>query len=47
MAYPISDIAELVRYHLVLSEPDDTRADENLAQLVTELQSMATLVFPP
>jgi hypothetical protein len=33
MAYTITDIAELVRYHLVLSEPDDERADANLAQL--------------
>jgi hypothetical protein len=42
MAYTITDIAELVRYHLVLAEPDDTRADDNLAQLVNELRSMAT-----
>jgi hypothetical protein len=42
MAYTISDIAELVRYHLVLAEPNDQRADDNLAQLVSELQSMAS-----
>ena len=42
MAYTISDIAELVRYHLVLAEPDDTWADDNLAQLVSELQGIAT-----
>ena len=37
MAYTITDIAELVRYHLVLTEPDD-----NIVQLVSELQSMST-----
>ena len=42
MAYTSTDIAELVRYHLVLSAPDDKTADDNLAQLVSELQSMAT-----
>ena len=45
MAYTITDIAELVRYHLVLAEPDDTRADDNLAQLVSELQSMPPVPF--
>src|SRR5664280_1357181 len=38
MAYTITDIAELVRYHLVLSQPDDERADANLAQLVQQLR---------
>jgi hypothetical protein len=42
MTYIITDIAELVLYHLVLAEPDDTRADDNHAQLVSELQTMAT-----
>lgn len=42
MAYTSTDLAELVRYHLVLSAPDDETADDNLAQLVSELQSMAT-----
>jgi hypothetical protein len=39
MVYTITDIAELVRYHLVLAEPDDDRADANLAQL----EEMASL----
>ena len=34
MAYTITDIAELVRYHLVLFQPADEWADVNLAQLV-------------
>jgi hypothetical protein len=42
LAYTVTDLAELVRYHLVLVEPDDIRADDNLVQLVSELQSMAT-----
>src|ERR1017187_1931313 len=42
MAYTSTDIAELVRSPLVLSAPDDKTADHNLAQLVSELQSMAT-----
>lgn len=33
MAYTVTDLAELVRYHLVLVEPDDIRADDNLVQL--------------
>ncbi|MHB8245503.1 MAG: hypothetical protein ACYDGN_09145 [Acidimicrobiales bacterium] len=42
MAYDITDCAELVRHHLVLSAPDDDTAHANLVQLVNELQSMAT-----
>jgi hypothetical protein len=42
MAYTIQEIAELVQYHLVLAEPDDSRADDNLARLVTEVRDMAT-----
>ena len=44
MAYTISDIAELAWYHLVLAESDDVRAEDNLAQLVNELQGMATRI---
>jgi hypothetical protein len=44
MAYTISDIAELAWYHLVLAESDDVRAEDNLAQLVHELQGMATRI---
>jgi hypothetical protein len=32
IAYTITYIAELVRYHLVLAGPDDDWADANLAQ---------------
>jgi len=42
MAYTISEIAEIVEYHLVVSAPNDTTADANLAQLVGKLQDMAT-----
>ena len=42
MAYTVTDLAELVRFHLVLAEPDDEGADANLAQLVSELQTMSS-----
>ena len=42
MSYTVTDLAELIRYHLVLSVEDDESADANLAQLVSELQAMAT-----
>jgi hypothetical protein len=41
MAYTITDITELIRYHLVLGEFDDASAD-NLAQLARAIQSLAT-----
>jgi len=41
MTYSVTDIAELVRYHLVLSEVDDDRASENLRRLSTEIRQMA------
>lgn len=41
MAYKITDIAELVRYHFVLSESDDERADANIISLVQQLDQMA------
>ena len=34
MAYTITDIAEMVEYHLVASAPDDDVAHANLVQLV-------------
>ena len=34
MAYTITDLAELLQYHLVVSAPDDDSAHANLAQLV-------------
>jgi hypothetical protein len=42
MAYTITDISVLVHYHLVLSEPDNERADANLAQLVQQLGQMVS-----
>jgi hypothetical protein len=40
MAYTITDIAELVEYHLVVSVPDDV-AHANLVQLVHQLELLA------
>lgn len=42
MPYTVTDLAELVRHHLVLSVEDDETADANLSQLVRELHSIAT-----
>lgn len=42
MLYTVTDITELIRHHLVLSVPDDETADANLAQLVSEIQRLAT-----
>ena len=42
MTYTITDIAELIRHHLVLSVDDDETADTNLRQLVSEIAGMAT-----
>jgi len=41
MAYTITDLAELVEYHLVASAPDDDAAHANLVQLVHCLEGMA------
>ncbi len=41
MTYSVTDIAELIRHHLVLSEPDEARATENLRRLVTDIEGMA------
>jgi hypothetical protein len=41
MAYTITDIAELVEYHLVVSAPDDAAAHANLVQLVVHLERLA------
>ncbi len=41
MAYTITDIAELVEYHLVASAPDDGDAHSNLVQLVHHLELLA------
>lgn len=42
MAYDVTDITELIRYHLVLAEPTGERADDNLIRLVDEIERMAT-----
>ena len=41
MAYTITDLAELVEYHLVASAPDDDAAQSNLVQLVQKLELLA------
>ncbi len=41
MAYTITDIAELVEYHLVASAPNDDAAHSNLVQLVQQLEVLA------
>lgn len=42
MAHTVTDIAELIEYHLVASAPDNQTADDNLAQLVSEVQHLST-----
>ncbi len=42
MAYDATDIIELIRYHLVLAEPSDERADDNPIRVVGEIERMAT-----
>ena len=42
MAYTVADITEMIHYHFVLSESDDTSADRNLAQLARAVQALAT-----
>ncbi|MDA8311630.1 MAG: hypothetical protein M0Z46_13675 [Actinomycetota bacterium] len=41
MTYTVTDIAELVEYHLVASAPDDDAAHANLIQLVQKLELLA------
>ncbi len=41
MTYTVTDIAELVEYHLVASAPDDDAAHANLVQLVQKLELLA------
>lgn len=38
----VTDILELIQYHLVASAPDDERAENNLEQLVVEI----ALIWP-
>ena len=46
MPYTITDITELVHYHLVLSVDSDADADSNLAQLIGEIEQMITSPRP-
>ena len=41
MTYTVTDIADLVEYHLVASAPDDDAAHANLVQLVQMLELVA------
>lgn len=42
MAYTVTDIAELIAYHLVASALDDDTANNNLGGLVSEIQRLST-----
>ena len=42
MTYQLTDITELIYYHLVLSASDDETADNNLRRLVHEIEGLAT-----
>lgn len=42
MTYTVTDITELIRHHLVLSEETDERADANLAQLMRRIEEMVS-----
>lgn len=40
--YTVTEIAELIEYHLVASARDDERADDSLAQLVVHIQRLSS-----
>jgi hypothetical protein len=42
MAYDITELTELIRYHLVLGEDTNAAADRNLANLVRNIERLAT-----
>lgn len=42
MTNTVNDIAELIRYHLVVSADNDAIADRNLTQLVRHVEKMFT-----
>ncbi|MGO8864465.1 MAG: hypothetical protein ACLQRH_27365 [Acidimicrobiales bacterium] len=42
MTYTVTDIAELIHYHLVLATDSDRQADDNLAELVSHVQFLRT-----
>jgi len=42
MAYDISDLTELIRYHIVLGEDTDAAADDKLAELVRNIEGLST-----
>jgi len=41
MTYSVTDIAELIRHHLVFSEPHHETAKENLRRLIADIERMA------
>jgi len=41
MTYSVTDIAELIRHHLVFADPDEFRATENLRRLTAEIGRMS------
>lgn len=41
MAYTVDEIAEMIRYHLVLAEDDNDRAAANLMDLVASIHDIA------
>ena len=47
MTYTVTDIADLVEYHLVASAPDDDAAHANLVQLVQMLELVAPRPLRP
>jgi len=42
MPYSVTDLTELIEYHLVISADDDEAADCNLAQLMRNIEQMVT-----
>lgn len=42
MVYTVTDITELIQYHLIASAHDDEVADINLAQLMRNIEHMVT-----
>jgi len=42
MPYTVTDLTELIRHHLVLSETSDEKANANLRQLTRAIEGLAT-----
>jgi hypothetical protein len=41
MTYSVTDLAELIRHHLVVAQPDQDRVTENLRRLSAEIGRMS------